>query len=83
MAQNAMIVATDPPYSADLAPSDFYRFGHVKDLLRGESLETGERLLSAIEGISRSLEKPTLIKVLLEWVTRPERRIEIDGGYVG
>jgi hypothetical protein len=27
MARNAMVVAADPPYSADLAPSDFYLFG--------------------------------------------------------
>jgi hypothetical protein len=64
MAQNAMVVAAHPHYSPDLAPSDFYLFGHVNALLRGESFETWERLLSAIEGVVRSLEKWTLTKVL-------------------
>jgi hypothetical protein len=46
-------MATHPPYSMDLAPSYFffYLFGHVKVLLRGESFETGENLLSAVEVI--------------------------------
>jgi histone-lysine N-methyltransferase SETMAR len=51
MAQNAMVVAAHPPYSADLAPSDFYLFGHVKGLFRGESFETGDQSLSAVIAI--------------------------------
>jgi hypothetical protein len=60
MAQTAMVVAAHPAYSPDLTPSDFYLLGHVKGLLRGESVEAGERLLSAVE------------KVFLEWMTRLE-----------
>jgi hypothetical protein len=66
MAQNAMVIAAHAPYSLDLAPSDFYLFGHVKGLLWGESFETGEQLLSAVEGILRSLQQWTLTKVFLE-----------------
>jgi hypothetical protein len=54
MARNAMVIAAHPPYSPDLAPSDFYLFGHVKRLLGGESFEAGERLLSAVEGFVKS-----------------------------
>jgi hypothetical protein len=82
MAQNAMEIATHPPCSLDLASSDFYLFGHVKDLLRGESFETGERLLSPVMGILRFLEKRILTKVFLEWMTRPRRYIKINGDYV-
>jgi histone-lysine N-methyltransferase SETMAR len=53
MGHNEMVIAAHPPYSPDLAPSDFYLFGHMKGLLRGEPFETGERLLSAVEGILR------------------------------
>jgi histone-lysine N-methyltransferase SETMAR len=42
MARNKIVITSHPPYSPDLAPSDFYLFGHVKGLLRGESFETGE-----------------------------------------
>jgi hypothetical protein len=82
MAGNAMVIAAHPPYSPDLAPSYFYLLGHVKSLLRGESFEAGERLLSAVEGISRSFEKWTLMKVFLEWMTRAERYTEINDDHV-
>jgi hypothetical protein len=83
MARNDMVIVAHPPYSPDLTPSDFYLFVHVEGLLRGESFETGERLLLAVEGISRSLEKWLLTKVFLEWMKRLERGIETDGDYVG
>jgi hypothetical protein len=63
MARNEMVIAAHPPYSPDLAPSYFYLFGHVQNLLRGESFETEERLFSALDGILRSLGKSTLMKV--------------------
>jgi histone-lysine N-methyltransferase SETMAR len=66
MSRNEMVIAANAPYSPDLAPSDFHLFDHVKGLLRGESFETGERLLSAVDSILRSLEKWTLTKVFLE-----------------
>jgi histone-lysine N-methyltransferase SETMAR len=66
MAGNAMVLAVHPPYSPDLAPSDFYLLGHVKGLLRGWSFEAGERLFSAVEGILGSFEKWTVTKVFLE-----------------
>jgi hypothetical protein len=83
MARNVMVIAAHPPSSPDLAPSDIYLFGHVKGLLRGALFEAGERLLLAIEGIFRSLEKWSLTKVFLEWMKRPERCIETDRDYVG
>jgi hypothetical protein len=83
MASSEMIIAAHSPYSPDLAPSNFYLFGHVKGVLRGESFETGKSLFLAIEGTLRSLEKSTSTKVFLEWMTRPERCIDANGGYVG
>jgi hypothetical protein len=83
MAQDAMVVAANPPSSSDLAPSDFCLFGHVKRLLRGESFGTGEQFLSAVERIARSFEKLTLTTVFLEWMMRPEQCIETNGDYIG
>jgi hypothetical protein len=54
--RNAMAIAAHPHYSPDLTPSDFYLFGDVKGLLRGESFGTGERLLSAVKWMT-SLEQ--------------------------
>jgi hypothetical protein len=82
MARKRMVVA-DHPYSLILSPSDFYLFGYLKGLFRGEIFETGEQLLSALEGIFQSLDKRTLTNVFLEWMTRLERCIETNGDYVG
>jgi hypothetical protein len=82
MTQNAIVVAAHPPHSPDLAPSDFYLFGHVKGLLRGESFETGERLLSAVEDFFRSLEKSTLSRDFIEWMRTLEQYLESDGDEV-
>jgi hypothetical protein len=76
-------MAANIPYSLILAPSDFYLFGHGSGLLRDESFETGEGVLSAVEGILRFLEKWTLTRVFLESMKRPERCIETDGDCVG
>jgi hypothetical protein len=77
-----MVIAANPPYSPDLAPSYFYLFSHVKGLLRGESFETRERLISAVEAISRPSNSATMTKVFLEWVRRLERCVETHGNYV-
>jgi hypothetical protein len=37
-----------PRYSPDLAPSDFWLFGHVKTALVGQTFDEPERLLKAI-----------------------------------
>jgi hypothetical protein len=71
-AQNTMVVAAHRPYSSDLASYDFYLFGHLNGLFRGGSFETGEHLLSTVEGILKSVNKSTLTRVFLEWVRRLE-----------
>jgi hypothetical protein len=46
-----------PPYSPDLAPSDFYRFGYVKRCLAGLSFEDADQVLAAVKGILERIEK--------------------------
>jgi hypothetical protein len=52
--------ASHPPYSPDLAPSDFYLFGYVKRCLAGLSFEDADQLLAAVEGVLEGIEKVTL-----------------------
>jgi hypothetical protein len=49
--------APHPPYSPNLAPSDFYLFGYVKRCLVGLSFEDADQLLSAVEGVLEGIEK--------------------------
>jgi hypothetical protein len=41
LAKDGIEIAAHPPHSPRLALSDFYPFGDAKDLLMGESVETG------------------------------------------
>jgi hypothetical protein len=70
MEENWMIKAFHPPYSSDLAPSDFYLFGYVKHCLRGQSFETADKLFSSIEAVWMDIKKSTLNPVFLEWIEK-------------
>jgi hypothetical protein len=58
--------APHPPYSPDLAPSDFYLFGYVKRCFVGVPFEDGDQLLAAVEGVLEGIEKVTLQAVFPE-----------------
>jgi hypothetical protein len=73
--------APHPPYSPDLAPSDFYLFGYVKIGLAGLSFEDADQLLAAVEGIFEGIEKVTLQAVFLGWMDRFRTCIATNGEY--
>jgi hypothetical protein len=60
--------APHPPYSPDLAQSDFCLFGYVKKFLSNLSFEDADHLLAAVEGDLDGVEKVTLQAVFLEWI---------------
>jgi hypothetical protein len=49
-----LISASHPLYSPDLAPSDFYLFGKVKQLLVGKKFESTDEILHPIAQIVHS-----------------------------
>jgi histone-lysine N-methyltransferase SETMAR len=54
--ENRMKLAPHPPYSPDLAPSDFYLFGDVKRCLAGLSFKDLDQLLAAVEDVLEHIE---------------------------
>jgi hypothetical protein len=66
--ENRMKSAPYPPYSPDLAPSDFYLFEYVKSSLTSFSFKDADHILAAVEGVLEGIEKVTLQAVLLEWM---------------
>jgi hypothetical protein len=69
-----------PPYSADLAPSSFYLFGHVKGCLAGLSLENADEILESVRGVLSGIDKMPLGAVFLEWIEPLRKYIAIDAG---
>jgi histone-lysine N-methyltransferase SETMAR len=79
--ENLMKSAPRPPYSPNLAPSDFYLFRYVKRCLAGLSFEDEDQLLAAVEGILEGIGKVTLQAVVLEWMDRLRKCIATNGEY--
>jgi hypothetical protein len=71
--------APHPPYSPDLAPSDYYLFGYVKRCLSGLSFEDTDQPLAAVEGVLERIEQVTLQAVFLEWMNRLRKWITTNG----
>jgi hypothetical protein len=71
--------APHPPYSPDLAPSDFYLSWYVKRCLAGLSFEDADQLLAAVEGVLEGIENVTLQAVFLEWMDRFGKCIATKG----
>jgi hypothetical protein len=59
MEEKGMIGPDHPPYSPDLAPSEFYLFRDRKRRLSGTSFGEGGDLCSGIEAILGSIEEST------------------------
>jgi hypothetical protein len=72
-----------PPYSPDLAPSDFFLFGYVKKKLMGKRAESESELLVGIRVMLAEIRRDVLNAVFLEWVDRLHKCIETNGDYVG
>jgi hypothetical protein len=63
-------MAPHPPYSADLAPSDFFVSKHVKHALGGGEFPLEETVLAAIQSIVSDLTVDALRAVFANWAER-------------
>jgi histone-lysine N-methyltransferase SETMAR len=68
--ENRLEIAPHLPYSPDLAPSDFFLFGHVKHALEGDEFTSEEALLAAIHSVLSNLTGDTLRAVFAKWIER-------------
>jgi hypothetical protein len=82
IADNGMKRPLHPPYSPDLAPSDFFLFSSVKRKLIGYRADRDSELLVRTRVISAGIPRDALNAVFLEWMDRLQKCIEINGDYV-
>jgi histone-lysine N-methyltransferase SETMAR len=75
--------APHPPYSPDLASSDFYLFGYLKDRLQGQHFQDLDQLFDAITALTGTIEKVTWQRVFLEWMERLRRCIHTNDKHIG
>ena len=71
-----------PPYSPDLAPSDYFLFGNLKHHLRGTRFGDDDDLKSAVEEYFDGCDKSFFLKGLKNLKSRCEKCIEVLGDYI-
>ena len=70
-----------PPYSPDLAPSDFFLFGALKVKLSGSSFSTEQDLISLIRQKFQEISKQVLVRAYQHWSERLQWVIDNEGEY--
>ena len=73
--------APHPPYSPDLAPSDFYLFGYIKEKLKGCFFDTIEELKAKIILILEEISEAKRNEVFLSWIKRCDYVASHEGSY--
>jgi hypothetical protein len=67
-------------YSPDLAPSEFFLFGYLKQQLQRVYIPDRERLKSEIIRIFGEIGPPAFISAFEDWITRSEWVVQNVGG---
>lgn len=71
-----------PPYSPDLAPSDFFLFCHLKAHLRGHTFDGKEELKEKVEDFFQQQTSTFYENAFLELVKRWRKCVENGGSYI-
>ena len=71
-----------PPYSPDLAPSDFFLFSKLKKELRGQRYDDDDELMLAVEGFCKGHDSAFYCEGLEALPRRWTKCIESQGDYV-
>jgi hypothetical protein len=73
---------THPPYSLDLAPSDFYLFPTIKEKLERIQLADEDQFFKCLQKVLRGLDQQELNTVFQAWAYRVQEVSEGNGDYV-
>ena len=72
MTENNMTVVPHPPYSPDLAPSDFFLFPKLKMKLKGRRYQT-EEIQAELQAVLNTLRENDFEECLKNWQCRWDR----------
>jgi len=68
-----------PPYSPDLAPSDFHLFGPMKEYLRGQKFADDDEVMAALQSWLKATQKSFFLEGFRKLV---DRCVAKQGDYV-
>jgi transposase len=81
LAEKNIPVITQPPYSPDLAPSDFWLFSTLKMGLKGKRFATVEDIKSNATAELRKTPKGAFRRCFQQWQDRWSKRVCAQGSY--
>jgi hypothetical protein len=76
------ILVPQPSYSPDLAPCDFFLFGHRKLNLEGKQLTAEDQLISALREVFDKTLSQTLQDMMDDWQYRLGQCIQLGEEYL-
>jgi transposase len=71
-----------PPYSPDLAPTDFAVFPYIKSFLRGMRFDNLSELRQAVMNVIFHMKTDQFVQIFDDWVRRHKQCVELKGDYV-
>jgi [histone H3]-lysine36 N-dimethyltransferase SETMAR len=82
IAAKGWTVLPHPPYSPDLAPSDFFLFGPLKDFLRGQRFNSDDEVKAAVRSWFRQCEPTFFSNGFIQWKNRWDKCVARRGDYI-
>lgn len=73
--------APQPAFSPDIAPTDFFLWGDIKEKLKGSKFDDKDQLFEAITEISNKISREIKLNVFQHWIKRCEYVIKNKGNY--
>lgn len=71
-----------PPYSPDLAPSDFWLFPRVKQTLKGKRFESTDEIKQKTTSCLRAIPKQDFFRCFENWQQRWSKCVCVGGDYI-
>ena len=81
LTDNNMTVVPHPPYSPDLAPSDFFLFPKLKMKLKGRRFQTVEEIQAESQAVLNTLRENDFQECFKNWQRRWDRCQASEGDY--
>ena len=75
-------VVPHPPYSQDLAPSDFWLFPNLKETLKGQHFLSDAEVEATMRKWISSKPETFFINGMEKWIERVKKCMAINGDYV-
>jgi histone-lysine N-methyltransferase SETMAR len=71
-----------PPYSPNLAPSDYFLFSKLKLDLRGKKFTSDEEVISTVSDHFKNKNSEYFFSAIQKLINRSKKYIEIKGDYI-